>query len=870
MLINARQSEETRIAIVENNQLMDLDIENVDREQKKSNIYKARISRIEPSLNAVFVNYGEDKNGFLPYKEIAPECFKKAPEDQNTPLNELLDVGQELIVQIAKEERGSKGAALTTFITLAGCYMVLMPNNPSAGGISRRIEGDERRKLKALFDSLTIPKDMGVIIRTAGVDRSADEIQADLDTLVNLWDAIKRVSYQRKAPFLIHKESDITIRAIRDHLKEDVEEIIIDEQNAYEDLKRQLSMLRPHFVERLQLYKKEMPLFNAHQIEKQIESAFKREVTLPSGGSIVIDTTEALTAIDINSARATKGDNIEETALATNLEAAEEIARQLRLRDLGGLIVVDFIDMSFFPNQKTVEQKLVDMLMSDRARIQMTRISKFGLVEISRQRLQASLGESVMHACPRCQGHGFIRSVPSISLSILRNVRAEALRDKTNEIRVQLPVDVATFLLNEKREEIYQIESSLNVKVLLIPNANLQSPHYNIQRIWGDVYNANRPSFDLVEKEKDVALHKTPKQDKSKQPALKSAQAKTNVQRTEQVQKPAEKIAQQSTPKKGFWAKLRDFFFKEETSSEPKAPAQQEKASGTHTKPQQKTQQRQGNSQQRQQKPARADNNQYRDRKSDNRQSQGGRQGQQRVDHRNNGNEGKNNNRSRQSSNRMQVHQSEEVVDIASMKKESPLAIKAAKERAMMKTISTTPEEKISIMVKEVLAETTALSDTVSQQVETQVSNTRKTKYLNFEVVTLDFTKADNEKPKKKAVEATKKSMAEEAAAGKEESVIENQDTQPEATVDIIVGETTPQQPAKPKTDEQPQKKAQSRAQTKKAKAGEGEIDSADASQNKKPRTKKANKKPAFVVYSPAIGASDQGFVPQDYAKSEE
>ncbi|WP_151193297.1 ribonuclease E/G [Cysteiniphilum sp. JM-1] len=896
MLINARQAEETRIAIVDNVQLMDLDIESVDREQKKANIYKAKISRIEPSLNAVFVNYGEDKNGFLPFKEISPEYFKKTAKDQDTPLNELLDVGQELIVQIAKEERGSKGAALTTFITLAGCYMVLMPNNPSAGGISRRIEGDERQKLKALFDSLTIPANMGVIIRTAGVDRSADEIQADLDTLTTLWDAIKRVSYQRKAPFLIHKESDITIRAIRDHLKEDIKEIIIDDEESYEDLKRQLSMLRPGFVERLQLYKKDLPLFNAFQIEKQIESAFKREVQLPSGGSIVIDTTEALTAIDINSARSTKGDNIEETAFETNLEAAEEIARQLRLRDLGGLIVVDFIDMAFFPNQKAVEQKLVDALFHDRARIQMTRISKFGLVEISRQRLQASLGESVMHSCPRCAGHGFIRSIPSLALSILRNVHAEAVREKTNELRVQLPIDVATFLLNEKRDELSQIEEGTSTKVTLIPNANLQSPHYSVQRIWGDAYTASRPSYDLIEDKKDVELYKAPKQDKSKQPALKSADYNqpshntsnnSDSKKTEdkpQVNKELSKETKHNKAEtKGFWAKLSAFFFSDKEAS-TECDARDQKPSQKSTQPKKGQQDRADNknnernnqrdkSQSRDGRNNDRDNNRRDNRNNNKNQHENKPRHQQQSDERNDhhnkstdardnndnrndrgnkndrndrnnrndrndrdrGNKGnRSNNRNNQ---RLQVHQSEEMVDIAALKKDSPEAQKAAKEKAIMKTISTTPEEKISVMVKEVLAEVTTLASDQAVQIETHASQTRKVKYLNFEVVdtqalTAQIAKEEKLKQKELAKQAKE---AQESTAEAEE-------------IGIIIGETT--------------------LQSDNSTTDDRELETVEASdhddnnkQERKPRPRKSARKPAHMEYSPAVDVNSQGYI---------
>lgn len=867
MLINARQAEETRIAIVDNTQLMDLDIESVDREQKKANIYKAKISRIEPSLNAVFVNYGEEKNGFLPFKEISPEHFKKTSKEQDAPLNELLDVGQELIVQISKEERGSKGAALSTFITLAGCYMVLMPNNPSAGGISRRIEGDERQKLKTLSDSLTIPANMGVIIRTAGVDRSADEIQADFDSLTNLWEAIKRVSYQRKAPFLIHKESDITIRAIRDHLKEDIKEIIIDDEESYGDLKRQLSMLRPNFVERLQIYKKELPLFNAFQIEKQIESAFKREVELPSGGSIIIDTTEALTAIDINSARSTKGHNIEETAFATNLEASEEIARQLRLRDLGGLIVVDFIDMAFFPNQKAVEQKLVDTLFQDRARIQMTRISKFGLVEISRQRLQASLGESVMHTCPRCAGHGFIRSIPSLALSILRNVHAEALREKTNELRVQLPIDIATFLLNEKRDELSQIEAATNAKITLIPNPNSKSPHYSIQRIWGDAYTASRPSYDLIEDTKEVELHKTPKQDKTKQPALKSVNYnETNETKEKNIEEPIKQTQENNQKKssdKSFWSKITTFFFSENNEITAQEKQSQQKQTIQHKKLQHDKSlntviERSNNVQARENNRRDNRNNnktqhdskvrhqqQQSDERNDNRYNTAPRQSNDNVinEHRDDrsdqdkGNKGnqRNNNRNNQ---RLQVHQSEEVIDIAALKKDSPEVVKLAKEKAIMKTISTTPEEKISVMVKEVLARVDTLSKNQATQVETQTANTSKIKYLNFEVI-------ETQKLSEK--------IAKEEKAQQNQIITKVEEKLSETNYfENSVNETTLQ--AEPEHE----KLTDELVETKATETNESELKINQ--QEKKPRSRKSTRKAQHMEYSPAVDISSQGY----------
>ena len=825
ILINARQKEETRIAIIENNQLIDLDIESVDREQKKSNIYKAKISRIEPSLNAIFVNYGEDKNGFLPYKEISPEYFNKPNKDLDIPLNELLEVGQELIVQIVKEERGSKGAALTTFITLAGCYMVIMPNNPSAGGISRRVEGEERQKLKTLFDALDIPKGTGVIIRTAGVDRSIDEIQADLDTLVKLYAAIKQASYQHRAPFLIHKESDITIRAIRDYLKEDIQEIIIDDTKAYQDLKRQLNMLRPHFVERLQFYSKDTPLFSAHHIEKQIESAFKREVTLSSGGSIIIDTTEALTAIDINSARATKGDNIEETALATNLEAALEIAKQLRLRDLGGLIIVDFIDMGFFANQKTIEQALIEALTLDRAKIQMTRISKFGLVEISRQRLQASLGESVMLACPRCEGHGFIRSIPSLSLSVLRSIRTEVRRDKTNEIRVQLPIDVATFLLNEKRDEIKQIEQSSAVKILLIPNPNLQSPHFTIQRIWGEVYHASRPSFDLIENEVDVVIYKTPTQDKSKEPALK-----TITKQTSDKQQTIDKTFNHMLKnKESFWNKLIAFFFKDAAklktpTKEPNSrPVEKKQTPSNYSKPAKPV--RKYGERQKQNKP------------TDRNDKTGPGPRQTRHDSRNSSNN------TPRYSNRLQVHQSQNIVNINEIKKESPTVVKAAKENSVIKTISTTPEDKISLMVKDVLSNTSTLRDSRSTQIETDSKKTSKTKYLNFETIILDQPTINDVTDK----------LSDKNSRGNNTEMLTSTDHQPVNTT--IVEDKIK---ATKKTDA-PKKGTDKNFKTKPNNSNNCNQPLPIKKNN--PRPRREAQKTNHVDYSPAVDVNSQGFI---------
>ncbi|TCN90110.1 ribonuclease E [Shewanella fodinae] len=483
MLINATQSEELRVALVDGQQLYDLDIESPGHEQKKANIYKGKITRVEPSLEAAFVDYGAERHGFLPLKEIAREYFPKGYSFQGRPsIKEVVSEGQEVIVQIDKEERGNKGAALTTFISLAGSYLVLMPNNPRAGGISRRIEGDERTELKEAMSELEVPNGMGLIIRTAGVGKAAAELQWDLKILLQHWAAIQDAAASRPAPFLIHQESNVIVRAIRDYLRREVGEILIDHPKVFERAKEHVALVRPDFVERVKLYKAEVPLFTHYQIESQIESAFQREVRLPSGGSIVIDPTEALTSIDINSARATKGGDIEETALNTNLEAADEIARQLRLRDLGGLIVIDFIDMTPVRHQREVENRLRDAVQHDRARIQLGRISRFGLMEMSRQRLRPSLEESAAHICPRCHGQGTIRGTESLALSILRLIEEEAIKDNTTQIEAIVPVDVAAFLLNEKRKAIRITEERHDVEVYIIPDPNMTTPDYRVVR----------------------------------------------------------------------------------------------------------------------------------------------------------------------------------------------------------------------------------------------------------------------------------------------------------------------------------------------------------------------------------------------------
>ncbi len=485
MLFNATQREELRVALVEGQWLYDLDIETTLRESRKANIYKGRITRVEPSLEAAFIDYGAERHGFLPLKEISRDYFDPAVDISGGKINikEVLKEGQELVVQVAKEERGNKGAALTTFISMAGRYLVLMPNNPRAGGVSRRIEGEDRTEARDALSSLTIPDDMGIILRTAGVGKSAEELQWDLDYLIKVWTAIKIASDQKAAPFLIYQESNLITRAIRDYFRNDINEILIDSPGLYNQARQFVEQVMPQFVSRVKLYSDPVPLFTRYQIESQIESAFQREVRLPSGGALVIDHTEALVTIDINSSRATKGGDIEETALMTNLEAADEIARQLRLRDIGGLIVIDFIDMTPSRNQREVENRLRDALKLDRARVQIGRISRFGLLEMSRQRLRPSLGESSKVVCPRCNGQGSIRGIESLALAVLRMIEEDGMKENTSRVIAQLPVEVATFLLNEKRHSLNDIEKRHEISVVLVPNIYLQSPHYEITRI---------------------------------------------------------------------------------------------------------------------------------------------------------------------------------------------------------------------------------------------------------------------------------------------------------------------------------------------------------------------------------------------------
>jgi ribonuclease E len=503
ILINATQTEEIRAALIKDNYLFDLDIECPGEVKKKGNIYKAVVTRREPSLDAVFVEYGSKRQGFLPLKEIAPEYLSRnldEIEGEKPPITALIREGQELLVQVDKEERGSKGAALTTFITLAGCYLVLMPNNPRSGGISRRIDGEEREELRELLNALHMNEDMGLIIRTAGVGKSQEELQEDLDMLLNQWQSIKDARQAELAPCLIHQEGDVVIRSIRDNLRKSISEIIIDDHVSYIKAKQYIERIKPEFLPHLKLYNSSVPLFNFYQIESQIETAYQRQVMLPSGGALVIDRTEALVSIDVNSAKATGGADIESTALNTNLEAANEIARQLRLRDLGGLVVIDFIDMSSSKNQRDVENRLKEALAADRARIQIGRISRFGLLEMSRQRLRLSLGESAQEVCPRCEGRGTVRNIQSNGLSIVRLIEEEALKDKTAEIQVQLPAEMATFIMNEKRHFIHDIEKRHHVNVVIIANPYMHMPQYTIIRLKEDnVGKSKKPSYSLIQ-----------------------------------------------------------------------------------------------------------------------------------------------------------------------------------------------------------------------------------------------------------------------------------------------------------------------------------------------------------------------------------
>lgn len=544
MLINATQTEETRIALVDGQQLYDLDIETPQHQKKKANIYKGKVTRIEQHLEAAFVDYGSDRHGFLPFKELADEYYPNGRIDHKLTINEVLKEGQEIIVQVQKEERGNKGAALTTQITLAGPYVVMMPNNAKAGGISRRIEGEDRSETRDVLSDLEVPEGMGMIVRTAGVGKSTEELQWGVNYLVQLWEAIKSTAADKSAPLLIHQESDIVILAIRDYLRQDIGEIIIDNMEVFHKAREFIQHVMPHQVYKVKPYQDKVPLFTRFQIESQIETAYQREVSLPSGGVIVIDITEALTAIDINSSRSTKGGDIEETAFHTNMEAACEIARQLRLRDLGGLVVIDFIDMSSNKHQRDVENKMRDAVKPDRARVQIGKISRFGLLEMSRQRLRPSIEESTQVVCPRCKGVGVIRGVESLALSILRLLEEESMKENTRRVTVQLPVDVATFLLNEKRSQITHIEDRHKMHILIVPNEHLFTPQYLIERtrIHDDTPDSASYALKNVIAKEEYAFSEPKSQKPQEEPALKGI---------EQMSAPAPMVAAQAAePKK--------------------------------------------------------------------------------------------------------------------------------------------------------------------------------------------------------------------------------------------------------------------------------------------------------------------------------
>lgn len=645
MLINATQQEELRVALVDGQRLYDLDIESPGHEQKKANIYKGKITRIEPSLEAAFVDYGAERHGFLPLKEIAREYFPANYNSHGRPnIKDVLREGQEVIVQIDKEERGNKGAALTTFISLAGSYLVLMPNNPRAGGISRRIEGDDRTELKEALASLELPDGMGLIVRTAGVGKSAEALQWDLSFRLKHWEAIKKAAESRPAPFLIHQESNVIVRAFRDYLRQDIGEILIDNPKVLELARQHIAALgRPDFTSKIKLYTGEIPLFSHYQIESQIESAFQREVRLPSGGSIVIDTTEALTAIDINSARATRGGDIEETAFNTNLEAADEIARQLRLRDLGGLIVIDFIDMTPVRHQRAVENRLREAVRQDRARIQISHISRFGLLEMSRQRLSPSLGESSHHVCPRCSGTGTVRDNESLSLSILRLIEEEALKENTKEVHAIVPVPIASYLLNEKRAAVSAIEARQGgVRCIIVPNDEMQTPHYHVLRVRKGEETSTLSYLlpKLHEEEMALPSDEEPAERKlPEQPALATfimPEAPPEATLEKPAAKPAVQKAAPAAPKaqpeqpgllSRFFGALKKMFAGEEVQPE------QPKEAPKEAKPerQQDRRKRQNNRRDRNDRNDRSDRNERRDNRSENNEGR-----EQREDNRRN------------------------------------------------------------------------------------------------------------------------------------------------------------------------------------------------------------------------------------------
>ena len=580
MLINATQPEECRVAMVDGQFLYDLDIEVAARSQRKASIYKAKITRLEPSLEAAFVDYGAERHGFLPFKEIAREFYadKVTESGESASVKEALAEGQELLVQVEKEERGRKGAALTTFPSLAGRYLVLMPNNPRAGGISRRIEGEERTALREALSALEVPAGMGLIVRTAGVGKSREELQWDLDYLLKLWRAIETAANERPGPFLVYQESNVIIRAIRDYFDKDVSEILIDDEKVYEQARDFIAQVMPESAGRVRRHEGRVPLFSRFQIESQIESAFSHSVRLPSGGSLVIDHTEALVSVDVNSARATKGGDIEETALNTNLEAADEVARQLRLRDVGGLIVIDFIDMTPARNQRDVEHRLREALKQDRARVQFGRISRFGLLEMSRQRLRPSLGESSLRTCPTCNGRGHVRGPESLALSILRIVEEEAMKDLTGRIVARLPIEVATFLLNEKREGIFDIEKRTDVQIILVPDPSMILPNYHVERVRDEDHrheSAREASYELTAEIDAAPAFATEPTARADEPAVKVV--------APPAPPPRSGSASGKSQETGLLVRLRNWLFGERREPErPPAPARTPSRRGRH------------------------------------------------------------------------------------------------------------------------------------------------------------------------------------------------------------------------------------------------------------------------------------------------
>ena len=663
MLINATQPEELRVALVDGQKLYDLDIENRTRIQKKANVYKGRITRVEPSLEAAFVDFGAERHGFLPLKEISRNYFNRdGKSDGGRPrIKDVIKEGTEVIVQVEKEERGNKGAALTTFVSLAGRYMVLMPTNPRAGGISRRIEGEDRNQLREAMSGLNIPDGMGVIVRTAGIGRSTEELQWDLDYLLQLWSSISEAAENRPAPFLIFQESNVVIRAIRDYLRQDIDQVLIDSPDAFNDAIQFVEQVMPQYKHKIREYNDDVPLFNRYQIESQIESAFQREVRLPSGGSVVIDPTEAMVSIDINSARSTRGSDIEDTAFQTNLEAADEIARQLRLRDIGGLIVIDFIDMMANKNQREVENRMRDALGPDRARVQVGRISRFGLLEMSRQRLRPSLGETSAKVCPRCSGQGTIRDTKSLALAILRLVEEEATKENSAEVRVIVPVDVATYLLNEKRSAISEIENREKVRVLVIASPSIETPHFEVQRLRDSEVGDSDATSYKVSREVEADSAEEPEMIADKPVQIEQAAVKA-VRPSKPAPQPKPKAdsapnngkrnaapATAQSEEEGLWSRVKkglvSFFAGEEVTPEPEPEAkpQQRRRNNNHG-----NRQGQGQGQGQRRKPNQRRNN----RGQQGGQNQGQNQGQGQAGNRDSGKNNKDDNKPRQRPNK--------------------------------------------------------------------------------------------------------------------------------------------------------------------------------------------------------------------------